>query len=83
VSKCRGRQCCELAGCFLSRVMCCVRRSPVGKQFRAELINLSCEPITCIVVMVLFSPRTVLHADSSVLNLSDTLRRRVPSTIVC
>ena len=62
--------------------MCCVRRSPVGKQFRAEFINLSCDPITCI-VMVLISPRTVLHADSSVLNLSDSLRRRVPSTIVC
>jgi hypothetical protein len=82
VSRCRGRHCCELAGCFLSYVMCCVRLSPAGKQFLAELINLSYDPITY-VVMVLISSRTVLHADSSVLNLSDTLRRHVPSTIVC
>jgi len=44
-----------------------------------RIINLSCDPTTCVVVMVLISPRAVLHADSSVLNLSDTLRRRVPS----
>jgi hypothetical protein len=48
----------------------------------SRTINLSYDPITY-VVMALISPRTVLHADSSVLNLSDTLRRHVPSTIVC
>ena len=49
----------------------------------SRIINLSCDPTTCVAVMVLISPTAVLHADSSVLNLSDTLRRHVPSTIVC
>jgi hypothetical protein len=68
--------------CFLSYVMRYVRRSSVGMQFRAEHINLSCDPFTCIIVTVLISPRTVLRAVWVVSNLSDTLRRRVPSTIV-